>query len=135
MKYSYSYIEDPSVPGDFLYIPLLDANLGEYKIPITCLIDSGSPVTIIHSPLAVTAGIIPSDGKKSALRGVGGDEISGYYHTVELLVCGYGYTCKAFLTADLQTPYCLLGQVGFFQHFRVTFDLQKLSFEVIPTRS
>ena len=132
MKWTYSYIEDPSVPGKFVYIPLIEVNLGEYSIAITCLIDSGSPVTIIHSPLAVSAGIIPSAGKKSTLHGVGGDTISGYYHDIEMVVCGYRYSCKAFITADMQTPYCLLGQVGFFQHFRVMFDLPKLSFEVIP---
>lgn len=135
MKWTYSYIEDPSVPGKFVYIPLIEANLGEYKIAVTCLIDSGSPVTIIHSPLAVAAGIIPSRGEKSILRGVGGDTIAGYYHEVGLLVCGYHYSCQAFLTADLQIPYCLLGQIGLFQHFRVTFDLPKLSFEVIPVIS
>lgn len=132
MKFIYRYIQDELIPGKFSYVPLIVANLGEYKIPIMCLIDTGSPVTIIHSPLAVSAGVIPSSGRKSVLRGVGGDTISGFYHDIELVVCGYRYSCQAFVTADMQTPYCLLGQVGFFQHFRVTFDLPKLSFEVIP---
>lgn len=135
MKFIYRYLVDDLVPGKFTYLPIIAANLGAYKVPIVCLIDTGSPVTIIQSPLAVAAGIIPSSGKESTLRGVGGDTILGYYHEVELLVCGYQYACQAFLTADLHVPYCILGQVGFFQHFRVTFDLPKLSFEVVPVKS
>ncbi|HKZ35658.1 MAG TPA: retropepsin-like aspartic protease [Patescibacteria group bacterium] len=130
MKFDYTWVVDDYLPGGKAYLPLLDVNLGTNKLPIKCLIDSGSPVCIIHSPLAVAAGIIPAKGKASSLLGIGGEKVTGYYQRVEINVYGYRQKVTAFLTADLRTPYCLLGQIGFFEKFRVVFELMKERFEV-----
>ncbi len=107
--------------------------MGNNQLPIKCIIDSGSPVNIIHSPLAVAAGIIPTDGKKGVLLGIGGEPVKGYFHEISFSIYGSRPTkCIVFLTADLKIPYCLLGQIGFFENYKVIFNLRKKFFEVIP---
>lgn len=133
MRYSYTIVSDPLLPGKKAYLPLLDINIGEYKTPIKGLLDTGSPVTIIHSALGVAGGIIPSSGRKSTLLGVGGEVLSGYYLQVPFFVASNSYEPEIFLTADLHLPYCLLGQIGFFQYFIVSFALSKKQFDVIPS--
>ncbi len=132
MKFEYIKIRDQHLPGNFAYLPLIDINLGENKIPVKCLIDSGSPLSIIHSPLAVASGIIPSEGKKETMSGIGGEIVSGYLSEIEFSLYSYSCKTKAFLTAELQTPYCLLGQIGFFDRFKVIFNLNNKIFEVNP---
>ena len=75
MKFRYTRVADLFLPGGYGYLPLVDVNFGPNKLPVKCLLDSGSPVSIIHSPLAVAAGLIPVNGKKSSLLGVGGEKI------------------------------------------------------------
>ncbi len=131
MRFTYTYIEDNTFPGRFIYLPLINLNIGEHKIPIRCLVDSGSPITIVHSPLIVASGIIPAAGKKGALYGVGGGKITGYFHQIPVSLFGNEYVDDVFVTAELETPYVLLGQHGFFKKHRITFDLSKLSFEIM----
>jgi len=130
MKFRYTRVADLFLPGGYGYLPLVDVNFGPNKLPVKCLLDSGSQVSIIHSPLAVAAGLIPVNGKKSSLLGVGGEKIVGYYHKININVYGNEEEIDVFLTADLRSPYGLLGQIGFFQNFRVIFELRKLEFEI-----
>lgn len=60
MKFTYTRVPDSYLPNGIAYLPLLDINLGENKLPIKCLIDSGSPVSIIHAPLGVAGRIKPN---------------------------------------------------------------------------
>src|SRR3989344_4591639 len=129
MKFAYTYIEDNTFPGRFVYLPLVDLNFGEHKIPIRCLVDSGSPITVVHSPLIVASGIVPATGKKGALYGVGDGKITGYFHQIPVSLFGNEYVDDIFVTAELKTPYALLGQLGFFKNHRISFNLAKLSFE------
>lgn len=133
MKFNYTLIQDKFLPGKKTYLALLDINLGENKLPVKCLIDSGSPISIIHSPLAVAAGVTPIDGKKGILLGIGGEPIKGYFHKITFSIYGSNPTlCTVFLTAELKVPYCLLGQIGFFENYKVVFNLRKKFFEILP---
>ncbi|RJR14917.1 retroviral-like aspartic protease [Candidatus Microgenomates bacterium] len=134
MKHKYTYIEDETLPGRFVYLPIIDVNIGEHRSPVRCLIDSGSPVSIIHSPLAVVAGFIPIEGKKSFVSGIGGKRIKGYYHQIPFWIDTIPITIPVFITADVTTPYNILGQTGFFQKFTITFRLSKLEFEIQPVK-
>jgi len=132
MKFNYTCIEDKFVPGNYAFLPLVDINIGKIKLPIRCLIDSGSPITIIHSPLGVAGGIIPADGKKSSVLGIGGELVRGYYCKIILHLYETNWHSMVFFTPDLKTPFCLLGQTGFFQYFKVIFNLQQKQFEINP---
>ena len=132
MKFQYTKIEDLSLPSKNTYLALIDINIGKLKIPVRCLIDSGSPITIIHSPLAVVAGYIPADGQASQLFGIGGEPVAGYYHTIEMSFYGRMFKTTVFFSTDMRTPYCLLGQFGFFDKFKICFDLKNRIFEVDP---
>lgn len=135
MRFKYTIVEDSFLPKGIAYLPLIDINIGKYKIPQKCLIDSGSPVTIIHSPIGVAAGLIPANGKKGSLLGIGSGKIEGYYNTIELSLDGNEFDATIFLTADLMTPYGLLGQIGFFENFRVDFKLSHRYFDITPIKN
>lgn len=132
MWFKYTCVEDRFLPKGIGYLPLVDVNIGERKIPLRCLVDSGSPVTIIHSPIAVATGIVPVDGKKSSLFGIGSGKLDGYYQTITMNLYGNQFSGAVFITADLGTPYGLLGQIGFFEHFRVDFKMSQRSFKITP---
>ena len=63
---------------------------------------------------------------KSGIPGNLGGVIGGvkgelYYHKVRLIAAGESYDITAGFSSTLSVP-ALLGQVGFFDHFIVTFD-------------
>ena len=132
MKFKYTRIEDDSIPGGFAYLPLIDINLGPNKLPVKCLIDSGSSITVIHSPLAVAAGIIPATGEPSSIFGISGGAISGYYQIATADIYGNEWELPIFFTTELKIPYALLGQINFFQKFKLIFDLAQREFEIKP---
>ena len=134
MRFDYTRVRDPFLPNGSSYLPLVDVNIGKHRIPLKCLIDSGSPVIILHSPIGVAAGIIPADGRKSSLMGIGSGTIEGYYHTIEMNFYGIDFTGTVFFYADLDTPFGLLGQLGFFENFRVDFRLSHRYFDIHPVK-
>lgn len=84
--------------------------------------DSGSDYCLFHSSIGASLGMDVESGIEGGLGGViGGVRSKLYYHKVRLLTAGEYFDVMAGFSPSLSVP-ALLGQVGFFDQFVVTFD-------------
>jgi Aspartyl protease len=106
---------------------------GKRSADYELLVDSGADITILDAELAADLGIDVIAGFRATVMGATGEPQDTYIHPVTLKVGSHSYkTHVAFMpTAN---PYGLAGQRGFFDHFRVTFDLKAEELELSPYR-
>ena len=96
------------------------------------LVDSGASSCVFHAGIAEEIGINIESGQKAPLRGVIGEAGQQFFHSVSLVIAGHEFKSKVGFSDDLKMPFGLLGQVGFFDQFRVCFDFPKKEFEITP---
>ena len=123
----YSYY----IPEDNVYKPWIPIRLNfkkTHKITphnITALVDSGADVCFCSEDIAFWMGSRDSKSKehKEFVTANGGKFIA-YKEKITLIACDKSYNCPFFISKELpkQTP-IILGQLGFFDHFKVIFDL------------
>jgi hypothetical protein len=130
VKFKYARYEDILRP----VIPIAlhhDAGVTDYEV----LVDSGADVNVFAYQLGEYLGIDVSSGIPSTLVGVAGQPEDFYLHPIKLEVGGWVITVEAGFAKSLDhKPYGIVGQRGFFDQFRVSFDLPAESLEVSPHR-
>jgi len=130
VKFKYARYEDRLRP----VIPIAlhhDAGMTDYEV----LIDSGADVNVFAYQLGEYLGIDVASGSSSTLVGVAGIPEEFYFHRIRLDVGGQVITVEAgFAKAMDHMPYGIVGQRGFFDQFRVTFDLLAEVIELTPRR-
>ena len=95
------------------------------------LIDSGADFCIFHGELGEQIDLKVKSGKKLTFFGTGGIQQTAYFHDIGIEVGGWEFLCRAGFSYDLKNlPYGILGQVGFFNLFRVQFDYGKQRIEL-----
>jgi len=110
----------------------------EKEIPIWPLVDSGAGTTIFRWKLGSELGVDVASGERKQIRGIGGSGVA-FYHPVELSLTdgasSVRYTTRVGFTRMLGSLGLsgLLGQIGFFDRFRVTFDYPRLV--IVRTRA
>jgi hypothetical protein len=134
-KYTAKWIEDYGISYT-PRIPIIFTNpKNKAEMPIMSLVDSGSSDTILDPQLGEILGIDITSGEKITYGGAGGNFI-GYLHPLMLRVAGerrpYDVKCAfASLGGDVMA---LLGQRGFFEHHKVTFEKYINEFVVIAKK-
>ena len=91
------------------------------------LIDSGADWCLFHSEIGELLGISVREGQSRNFVGVEGIEKTAYFHTVQLVVGASMVEILAGFIYGFRFPYGLLGQHGFFDHFRVGFERTAVS--------
>jgi hypothetical protein len=108
-----------------------DAAVAEY----TVLIDSGSDINVFAYELAEHLGIDAQSAAAQTFVGVSGQPEEFYIHPIELEVGGQAIAVEAGFAKSMdQKPYGIVGQRGFFDQFRVAFDLLAEAIELTPHR-
>ena len=71
-------------------------------------------------------------GKRTNVYGINSERTPVYLHDLEIEICDIpGSKVKTKIGfADLKNVGVLLGQYGFFQHFKVSFDARNETFDV-----
>jgi hypothetical protein len=104
---------------------------GENKVGYLALIDSGADVCIFHAEIGEVIGIAVESGKLLRFNGIGGEELTAYFHDIKIEIGGYEFDCYAGFSRDLSNmPYGILGQIGFFSLFHTLFDYDKERIEL-----
>ncbi|MHB8105570.1 MAG: pepsin/retropepsin-like aspartic protease family protein [Dehalococcoidales bacterium] len=106
---------------------------GVEKVGYLALIDSGADFCVFHASIGETIGVDIESGKKQGFSGVSNQsqQLTAYFHTIQIEVGGYKYDCWAGFSRDIEgQPYGILGQQGFFSLFNVTFDYEKEHIEL-----
>ena len=106
----------------------------ENKLNYEVLVDSGSDVNIFDANLAETLGLTLTSGEKSKVAGITGVEEPMYINPINLIVGGHLFkdVKVGFLKQIGEYGYGVAGQKGFFDIFKVTFDLKKEEIELKP---
>ncbi len=91
---------------------------------------------LFDAEIGEAIGLDIEKGKKDTVRGVGGKTSVYYWHKIKIEVGGWEYEINAGfmprVTGSGGMPYGLVGQNGFFEFFKVTFDRSKAEIELKP---
>ena len=101
---------------------------GKRIVSYPVLIDSGADYNIFHSVVAEALGINLTSRRKRKLYGLGGQPIKGYEHKINIKMVGLRTVeSKAIFTKELPGhAFGVLGNEGFFDHFEVRFDYNRI---------
>jgi predicted aspartyl protease len=131
-KYSHSPSSDPSY--SFFLQPLINVRLirGLASVPLVGLLDTGATLTVLNASIAKTLFIDWKTGKRTNIMGIEGKQIPAYLHDLEIEIPAIpnSRVKSRIAFAHLPTVGVLLGQYGFFEHFKITFDAKQESFEI-----
>jgi len=89
--------------------------------PFEAMVDSGASDCIFHQSIGTSKGIKVESGRKEIRNGIGGKQ-EVWIHPVQLYVgASEMIEINAAFAKDLPLA-GLLGRIGFFEHFKITFD-------------
>lgn len=104
---------------------------GSEAIRYEVLVDSGADCNIVPAEIGELLGIDIERGKKDIVGGITGGGFPYFIHTVAIRIGGYAYTVPMGFMPDMPSMgYGVVGQRGFFEFFKVTFDLQKAEIDI-----
>lgn len=118
----------------FEYMPRITAVVTNPKngleLPLFGMVDSGAAETLVQRHVGERLGIDIESGERVEFQGVGGVEI-GYRHIVILRLAGernrHEIECAFTHLPDMDA---LLGERGFFENYKITFEKYKNVFSV-----
>ena len=120
----------PVVPNTFPFVdtiwrPVLNVSFfygHQQSRRIETIVDSGSPVCLFQASIGDALGMDVRKGIEGPFGGAtGGSGGKAYYHNIRLVAAGDSLEIRAGFSYELSVP-GLLGQIGFFDNFIVTFD-------------
>ena len=100
------------------------------------LLDSGADFCIFHAEIGEYLGIPILNGEKESFVGIVGQQAIAYIHKVNFKIGGHQYSSipVGFSYDVAPHGYGILGHCGFFDIFRIIFDLKKEQIELRPKR-
>jgi predicted aspartyl protease len=122
-------------------IPILDvqlATIGQFsrKTPLfPAFLDTGATYCLFHAEIGRSIQIPIERGTPGETVCANGQSLAFFIHEVRLMFDDYRADLSVGFSDDL--PYAgLLGRIGFFDQFKVTFDqsLHPPEFEIVPIR-
>jgi hypothetical protein len=123
MRAPYRAAPDPQ--GTVHLYPFIRVRIGKKHAqasrPFEAMVDSGATDCIFHQSIAASIGIKLESGRKEIRTGIGGNQ-EVWIHPVQLYVgMSEIIGINAAFAKDLPLA-GLLGRIGFFEHFKITFD-------------
>ena len=129
MKFDYfkfAFPKRPSALGKVVFKPIIPIKIifGQRFVGYNALIDSGADFSIFHSEIGEALDIDVESGEILKFGGVQKGEPSvAYLHRIKLDIGGWQYETVVGFSHDIaRYSYGILGQHGFFDTFKVTFD-------------
>ncbi len=125
------YIALPSKVGP-VYKPLIKVRLNYAKthkitLPVTALIDSGADVCFCSDFIAAWLGVqLDKIKEEEEFTAANGKTFKTKPAVIKLIIDNISYDCRFYFTDVLprHTP-IILGQIGFFDRFKITFNAKK----------
>ncbi|OGH15248.1 MAG: hypothetical protein A3H50_03575 [Candidatus Levybacteria bacterium RIFCSPLOWO2_02_FULL_37_10] len=99
---------------------------------VIALIDSGADVCFCKEDIGIWLGIKFSKKEPTIFTTANRSTFRAQKEAVTIYACGKKYDCLFYFTNDLphETP-IILGQLGFFDRFKITFDLKNKEMEIL----
>jgi len=134
-KYLKQQTSDPAQPWVLRpYIPIR-LFYKQKSVSVFALVDSGADESVFHVSIGKLIGIDIPKGRKKRFFGISGAGIDGYVHRIRLQIVGAPASIEldvGFL--DAPGVDAILGQVGFFDHYRIKFERDKEQIEIVPIK-
>ncbi len=93
------------------------------KVRYEALIDSGADCNIFEAQLGELIGLNVKTGIKRQFGGITGQSAIAYMHKIVIAVDNYEVETECGFSEDISMDGCgILGQNGFFNHFKIYFD-------------
>lgn len=131
----YPYIVLPSSVGP-IYKPWVQVNLSYRKThkitpKIVALVDSGADVCFCAKDIGLWLGVQFKGKNKFTFTAANRTMFETIKETITLYIGEKSYWCSFYFAESLprETP-IILGQIGFFDHFKITFDLKSKMMEI-----
>jgi hypothetical protein len=124
-----------SIFGSYILKPIIPVGLinKERSLAFAALIDSGADFCIFPMGLAGPLGVTIDKSKAESFAGISGEPSKAYFSGLTIDIGGWKYETSVSFSSDISPRgYGILGQKGFFDLFKVTFDLQKEEIELRP---
>jgi hypothetical protein len=94
-------------------------------VPCEVLVDSGADFCILKAEIGEILGYDITSGEPFSYIGINGASSEGYIHDVRLNVKGRIVDARVVFSHDIpRGGHQVVGQVGFFDHFKINFDYQ-----------
>lgn len=124
------------IPVDKVYKPWIPIRLGfKHKIttaPIIALVDSGADVCLCSIDIGIWLGINFKKKSPFSITGVNGQSMDTFKEICKIYFDNHSFQIPIYFSGCLPKPaLIILGQLGFFDHFKVTFDLKNKEIEII----
>ncbi len=124
LKFYYKKCPDeilrPVIPVEIIY--------NSRRVIYEVLIDSGADKCIVDARVGKFLGIQIEEGKEEKVSGITGVEETYFTHSVFLKVGDVEYeTTVGFLQGIAEMGYGVVGQIGFFDKFKVSFNYRNKS--------
>lgn len=125
------------IPANKVYKPWIPVSI-EYKkthkiipAPIIGLIDSGADVCFCSKEIANFLGVSDKNRQEVIFTTANRTPLPTFPVTLTLYVGGKNYDCSFYISEKLppETP-IILGQLGFFDHHKISFDLDNKEIEI-----
>ena len=137
MKYPYTAVANPRNPQQAWHrrpIVTLEVCGPSASFKVTGLIDSGADTTLMDVSIATVLGINLTDANKHVTYGIDGKPHEIHETEVAIQVDKLNQiTIPVSFMENLPVP-CLLGQEGFFDAYRIKFERDHKTFELVPVR-
>ena len=134
MKFSYTKIPTRDLRRAWASRPLVSVRLhGPTGIVLVdALLDSGADSCVFDASIGKAIGAVPKGSLPTTFRGIGNGHLQGWAHAVRIEILGAQDQIEvmAGFTEGLGIS-AILGQEGFFDHYKITFERQKNRFELI----
>lgn len=141
MKFKYQKIQieksEAFPERKFILRPIIPIILRheDKKVGYRVLIDSGADYNIFHGVIGEILGLDLKMGRKENLGGISGHTLTAFFHFVDAEVGGWGYKLYCGFSYDIPPfGYGVVGQKGFFDTFKVSFDYRKEEIELIERK-
>ena len=140
MKYQYSAVFDPSKPtAPHRRRPIIEIELfGPLKnVSIFgALVDSGADNILINAESAKYVGInLDKAKKKESVTGIDGKAMETHFIDVDIKIKEFTDKVKVEVGfVPNLAVHALLGQIGFFDNYRIKFERDHNTFEIIPIK-
>lgn len=126
MKFKYKKY----APGIIRPVIPVEVCYGKQSIPYEVLVDSGADLNVFDAQIGELLGINIQSGSAQHVSGITkGSEIY-YLHKIRMLVGGHEFKIKAGFKKFDRLGYGIVGQKGFFEFFKVTFDRTRETVEL-----
>ena len=95
-------------------------------VPCEVLVDSGADFCILKAEIGEILGYDIKSGEEFEYVGISGAKSIGYLHDVCIVVKNISITSRVVFSYDIpKGGHQVVGQFGFFNHFKINFDYQK----------